>query len=133
MTLYLIWVVSMLASVSSLYFIEVQHWAIGNLGWYQLVCMLPIAIISGIAAWDGFKGIARYLFPQSLIGLGLSIYEFILECYLPSSPKTIHICNPEKTILTFNIHFNLALFFAVSFLLINLFLITIWWQKRKIA
>lgn len=71
--LYLIWVLSCLSSLASLYLGEPSL-----LDWYQRVCLFPLIFIAGIAAWRGFLPIAPYLVPQALIGLAFSIYQILI-------------------------------------------------------
>ncbi|HAB99180.1 MAG TPA: hypothetical protein DCE71_05105 [Parachlamydiales bacterium] len=71
--LYIIWVISCLGTLGSLYIEEPSY-----LDWYQRICLFPFVFIAGIAAWRGFLSIAPYFIPQSLIGLGCSFYQILL-------------------------------------------------------
>ncbi len=71
--LYIIWVVSSLGTLGSLYIGEPSY-----LDWYQRICLFPLVFIAGIAAWRGFLSIAPYFIPQALIGLGCSLYQILL-------------------------------------------------------
>ena len=134
--LYAIWVISMLVTFGSLYLNEIQYWQPCKMRCYQYVCMYPLAIIAGIAAWRGFLGIARYVLPQTLIGLGLSIYQMIIE--FTQSENSIHpikICTkghgPENGItIGMNLK-TIAILSLISFLLINILLFLVKYVDQK--
>lgn len=132
--LYFVWVIATIASSVTLYLTEVQYWTPCHLCWYQQVCMLPLVFITGMAAWHGFLGIARYLIPQTLIGLGLAIYQVVMQILhpIPIELPPIEICKPgcEETV-SFNCSFNLPVLSAIAFFLINLLLFIILREMKK--
>ncbi len=71
--LYMIWVVSCLGTLGSLYIAEPT-----SLDWYQRVCLFPLVFVAGIAAWRGFLSIAPYLIPQALMGFSCAAYQILL-------------------------------------------------------
>ncbi len=126
--LYLVWVIATIASSVTMYLTEVQYWTPCHLCWYQQICMLPLVFIAGKAAWHGFLGIARYILPQTLIGLGLALYQVIMQFInkVAIELPPIEICKPrcEETV-TFNCYLNLPILSAIAFFLINLLLFII--------
>lgn len=136
--LYAIWVIAMVATFGSLYLNEIQYWQPCKIRCYLHICMYPLAIITGMAAWKGFYGIARYVIPQALIGLGLSIYQTILEFTQPENTvQAIKICTNGRGFendITIGMSLKIiAILSLISFLLINilLFLVRYIDQKEK--
>jgi disulfide bond formation protein DsbB len=133
-SLYFVWVIATIASSITLYLTEVQYWTPCHICWYQQVCMLPLVFITGLAAWKGFLGIAYYLIPQTLIGLGLSAYQVSMQIYrhVPTELPLIEICKPrgEET-FTFNCGLNLPFLSVIAFFLINVLLFIILRMSKK--
>lgn len=124
--LYVIWVIAALGTLGSLYLNEVQYLPPCHLCWYQKVCMYPIAIIAGIAAWRGFYGIADYLIPQALIGVCLAALQLFLQSYSNRSALPIQICSPgpdcTETIAFGISSITLPVLSFLSFLIISVLL-----------
>ena len=72
---YAIWVVSCLAALGSFYAHEMMQSPATLFDWVERICLLPLVIIAGMAAWNTFLPLALYLLPQVLIGLGVAIYQ----------------------------------------------------------
>ena len=77
-TLFVPWLLVLVATVGSLFFSEWAHREPCTLCWYQRVIMFPLAVILGIAAFRNAYRIILYVLPLSLIGLGISIYHIIM-------------------------------------------------------
>lgn len=73
------WLVAVIALCGSLYFSEVRHFQPCPLCWYQRVCMYPLALVLGIAAFTKDRSVARYVVPLCGIGAAISIYHYQLE------------------------------------------------------
>jgi disulfide bond formation protein DsbB len=132
--LYAVWVIAMVASSITVYLSEVQYWNPCRLCWYQQICMLPLVFIAGIAAWHGFLGIARYLVPQTLIGLGIAITQVVMQIFnpIPSRTPPIEICKPGYLeILSVNCNLNLPILSTIAFFLINVLLFIIIHISKK--
>jgi len=132
--LYAVWVIAVLGAFGSLYLNEIQHWDPCRLCWYQQICIMPIAIIAGMAAWRGYLGIAKYLIPQALIGLGLALYQFIIQFYNPfPACKPIEFCKPgclEKVALGISFA-TLTILSMIGFLAMTALLIAIQRVSKK--
>ncbi len=74
----IIWVLATASSFVGLYFSEIARIPPCPIDWFERICLYPLMIMAGIAAWHNFYKIASYLLPQTLIGLGLSIYKLLL-------------------------------------------------------
>lgn len=80
--LYMAWVVALAATGGSLYFSEIAGYVPCNLCWFQRIFMYPQAIILGIAAYRGDRGIVRYSLPLAAVGGLISLYHN-LEIWFP--------------------------------------------------
>jgi disulfide bond formation protein DsbB len=73
--LYLAWVVSLVATLGSLYFSEVRGFVPCVLCWFQRVMMYPLVIVLGVAAFRGdFSGRA-YALPLAVIGWAVALVQ----------------------------------------------------------
>ncbi|WP_066441260.1 disulfide oxidoreductase [Hydrogenibacillus schlegelii] len=77
--LVLAWLVALAASSGSLFLSEVLRYLPCELCWYQRICMFPLALLLGIAAFRKDAGIVVYALPLSLIGGGVALYHVILQ------------------------------------------------------
>lgn len=83
--LFAVWVIATGASFCSLYLTEIAHYPRTNLTWAQWICLFPLVIMAGKAAWHGFYQITSYLFPLTAVGLGLSAYQLIFQKTSPTA------------------------------------------------
>lgn len=74
-----IWVVSLVATLGSLYFSEVKQYEPCELCWYQRILMYPIVIISLIAYIQKNARIALTTLVLSCIGGAISIYHYGIQ------------------------------------------------------
>ncbi|MCJ7840192.1 disulfide oxidoreductase [Lederbergia sp. NSJ-179] len=77
--LYFAWIVSLIATLGSLYFSEIKGFIPCELCWYQRILMYPLVIIIGIAAFDQNKKIKKYVLPLSIIGGCISFYHYLIQ------------------------------------------------------
>ncbi|BBI34088.1 disulfide oxidoreductase [Cohnella abietis] len=77
--LYFAWIVSVIATLGSLYFSEVLEYIPCELCWYQRIFMYPLSVILGIAAYHNETSIKKYVLPLSIIGGAISIYHYMLQ------------------------------------------------------
>lgn len=83
-------VISIFATVGSLFFSEIMKLPPCVLCWYQRVCMYPLVIISLIGLWKKDKNLPLFILPLSIIGLAISIYHNLL--YYKLIPESIAPC-----------------------------------------
>lgn len=76
-TLYLAWIVALVATLGSLYFSEVMEYIPCELCWYQRILMYPLSIILGIAAFTGEQSIKKYVLPLSIFGGCISLFHYL--------------------------------------------------------
>lgn len=77
--LYFAWVVSVVATLGSLYFSEIKGYIPCELCWVQRIFMYPLTIILGIAAFNNERHIKKYVLPLSLIGGSISLYHYLVQ------------------------------------------------------
>lgn len=77
--LYIAWLVSVIATLGSLYFSEIKGFIPCELCWFQRIFMYPLAIILGIAAFDNDKKLKKYVLPLSVIGGFISLYHYLVQ------------------------------------------------------
>mgnify|MGYP001447461328 CR=1 FL=1 len=74
--IYLAWVVSLVATLGSLYFSEVLRFVPCTLCWYQRIMMYPLVILLGIASYRNRTEIISYALPLSIIGGMISLWHY---------------------------------------------------------
>lgn len=85
------WLVSVVATLGSLYYSEVRYFLPCELCWFQRIAMYPLAIILGIAVWNSDFGIRRYVIPVAVIGAMFSTLH-LMEQKIPGFAPTA--CKP---------------------------------------
>lgn len=78
-SLLFIWVVSLVATLGSLYFSEVRQYEPCELCWYQRILMYPIVLISFIAYIQKNAKIALTTLVFSCIGGAISLYHYGIQ------------------------------------------------------
>ncbi|WP_186579136.1 disulfide oxidoreductase [Aquibacillus kalidii] len=73
------WIISIIATLGSLYFSEVKQFIPCELCWFQRIFMYPLPIILGIAYYRQNKEVAYYILPLSIIGAAISSYHYMLQ------------------------------------------------------
>ena len=126
--LYLIWLISCLFVMASLYLSEVKLMPPCVLCWYQRICLFPLVLITGIAAFRGFIAIAPFLMPQVFIGCCLSLYQVLIQ--ENSQWNILKLCGKsnlcsDKTVL-WETPISLAMISFSAFALIFILLIWVW-------
>lgn len=91
MLLYAAWVVSLTATVGSLFFSEVMQLPPCVLCWYQRIAMYPIVVVlgAGIIMRD-FARVKFYALPLAVVGFGIAVYHNLL--YYGIIPESITPC-----------------------------------------
>jgi disulfide bond formation protein DsbB len=97
--LYFAWIVAVAAMLGSLYFSEIRGFEPCKLCWFQRICMYPLALLLGIAAYRGERSIVRYAMPLAVIGGLIALYH-TLEQKIPAlariAPCTVGVpCNRD--------------------------------------
>lgn len=77
--LYIAWVISIVATLGSLYFSEIQEFVPCELCWYQRILMYPLVLIIGVAVFANDFKVKRYVLPLTLIGSGIGIMHYLQQ------------------------------------------------------
>lgn len=75
----IVFVVSAIATLGSLYFSNVLGYEPCRLCWFQRILMYPIAIISGSALFLGKSDLKDYAMPLALIGAPMAFYHGMIQ------------------------------------------------------
>jgi disulfide bond formation protein DsbB len=75
--LYLAWLVSILATLGSLYFSEVRGFIPCELCWYQRILMYPLTIILGIGTFQNDSSVRKFVLPMAIIGWCISLFHYL--------------------------------------------------------
>ena len=79
--LWLVFLVSAIATGGSLFFSEIAGFIPCELCWYQRICMYPLAVILLIAAVRRERRIWMYVLPQAVVGAGFALYHTQLQAF----------------------------------------------------
>ena len=133
-SLILIWTVSLVATLGSLYFSEVRGYEPCTLCWYQRILMYPIVLISGIALFQKNVKIALTTAIFSIIGGSISLYHYGLQKISILSDNAPACGNVSCT----GQYINYLGFITIPFLALTAFLIILItslfmlkWQKES--
>lgn len=72
-------IVSIAATVGSLYYSEIKNFVPCSLCWYQRIFMYPLPIILGIAVYYNEAVIKRYILSIAVVGWAISLYHVLLQ------------------------------------------------------
>jgi len=75
----LAWLLACIATLGSLYFSLGLGLEPCTLCWYQRICLYPLVITLGFAAWRADRMAALYLLPQIFLGLFISLYQVVIQ------------------------------------------------------
>ncbi len=75
----LVFVVSLGATLGSLFYSELMHFEPCRLCWYQRIAMYPIAFLSGLALWRRDRTIMWYLRLQAIVGAAIGAYHYLVQ------------------------------------------------------
>lgn len=90
--LWLAWSVAVVSTLGSLYFSEVAGFVPCKLCWFQRICMYPLVVVLGVAAWRQRVEIARPASYLAGIGALIAAYHYLLERF-PSLESGVS-CDP---------------------------------------
>ena len=92
--LWLVFLVSSIATGGSLFFSEIAGYVPCELCWFQRICMYPLTIVTLLAALANDRRVARYLLPLPLVGACVSIYHLLVENGVVKQAKACLISAP---------------------------------------
>lgn len=121
--LYFSWLIAFSGAILSFYFGEIEKIRPCPLCWYQRMCLFPLAVILGIAAYRTDRGIVFYALPLSLIGVLLAFYQS-LEPYF-AILRGNGICGEKEcteSVFLIGGFLSFPIVSGIGFLLISIFL-----------
>ena len=77
--LYLAWIQSLAATLGSLYYSEIRHFAPCILCWWQRIFMYPLVIIIAVGILRKDKALHQYVLPMSILGGLIAFYHVLLQ------------------------------------------------------
>ncbi len=97
--------VALTCTLGSLYLSESAKFPPCILCWYQRIAMYPLVVILIVASLRRDRSVGWYVIPQALIGMGISIYHYMIERF----PDTVSFsCSsdvPCSTVWVWKFHF----------------------------
>ncbi|MFW5702545.1 MAG: disulfide bond formation protein B [Candidatus Dojkabacteria bacterium] len=90
----LIFFISFLGFLGSLYFSEVEDFPPCDLCWYQRALLYPIFPISLIGLITKDKNVWKYILPFSLVGMPMAFYQYLTQ--KTDWFITLGTCSPEN-------------------------------------
>jgi disulfide bond formation protein DsbB len=88
--LFVLWLISLVGTLGSLFFSEVMRLPPCVLCWYQRIAMYPLVVLTTVALVRRDTGIGAYAWPLVAAGLAVSIYHNLLYYHL--IPESITPC-----------------------------------------
>lgn len=73
------WIISILATLGSLYFSEIRHFIPCEWCWFQRILMYPLSVILGIAYFKRDENIFLYIRPLVILGMGISSLHYMQQ------------------------------------------------------
>ena len=99
-------IIATVATVGSLYLSEVAHFMPCRYCWIQRIAMYPLALVLLIAWFTKDKGVRRYAVPLAVIGLGFSIWHYLVQRFPDlEGSGSCEVFNPCTLTLTWKFHF----------------------------
>ena len=75
--LYFAWLVSLIATLGSLYFSEIKGFVPCELCWYQRIFMYPLLLILGIGTFQSNFSVKNFVLPMSILGGAISLMHYL--------------------------------------------------------
>jgi disulfide bond formation protein DsbB len=119
--LHIAWIVAVLATFGSLFLQFEEGQQPCDFCWFQRICMYPLSLLLGIAAFRGEVQVAkRYFLGLSMVGAVIAIYHYQLE----HVPHEASVCSLVPGAVPCNVAvFNIFGFISVPFLSMAAFLL----------
>ncbi len=119
-----------IATCGSLFFSEVLRWQPCILCWYQRILMYPLAILLAIGIVRRDRGLHVYVLPFSIVGIGVSLYHYLLikTDWLPPPACAVGVpCTVDY--LNWFGFINIPFLALAAFLIITCMMLTFAWLQ----
>lgn len=103
MKLFFAWLIALIALISTLLAEYVMHWPVCPLCWYQRICIYPLVILLGIAAFRNERVAIPYMLPFPILGFLFAVYQY-LEQMIPGFAP-IDFCTQGISCATIHLHY----------------------------
>lgn len=131
--LYAAWVVSVIATLGSLYFSEIRGFIPCELCWYQRILMYPLALILGIGTFQNDPTVRRFVLPMAITGWCISFYHYLLQKvpgFAPIKPCSEGVpCNVQY--INWGGFITIPFLALTAFTLIIIFMVLLKSPKKK--
>lgn len=101
----LAWAVATTCTLGSLYLSEVAKFPPCILCWYQRIAMYPLVVVLAVAALRRDRQVSWYVVPIAVIGMGISIYHYLIERFPDSVSFSCSADVPCSTVWVWKFHF----------------------------
>jgi disulfide bond formation protein DsbB len=78
-SLYIAWIVSIVATLGSLYFSEIRGFVPCELCWYQRILMYPLTLILGIGTFQNDISVKKFVLPLAITGWCISLFHYLVQ------------------------------------------------------
>jgi len=123
--LWLAWAIAVIAMGGSLLYSDVIGLEPCLMCWFQRICMYPLVVILGLAAYWKDSNIVRYALPLAGIGAALATYHYSLQLgmnpYAPCSAVGYSVSCSDRFILNYG-YITIPMMALTAFLLISILL-----------
>jgi disulfide bond formation protein DsbB len=92
--LWVAWLVALVATTGSLIYSEVVGFLPCKLCWYQRIAMYPLSAILLVGALRREAAVKFYALPLSLVGLGISVWHYIVQTFPGVETGACDLANP---------------------------------------
>ncbi len=119
-------IIATAATLGSLYLSEIANFLPCRYCWIQRIAMYPLALVLLIAWFTRDKGVRRYAVPLEIIGLGFSVWHYLIQRFPTlEGSGSCEVFNPCTLTLTWKFHFISIPYMAGSaFILVAVLLLT---------
>ena len=127
---YMVLIVSLVATLGSLYFSEIRHFDPCRLCWFQRIFMYPIGLLTIVGIIKQDEYLPNYVLPLSLIGICFSVYHVLLQNQIISQAGG---CTGVSCSLKYINYFgfvSIPVLAGTAFLIINIIMIAMWRMQR---
>lgn len=125
--------VSLTATLGSLFFSEVAGFTPCKLCWLQRIFMYPLPVILGVSLFKKKKDVEWYVKPLSLIGLAIAVYHYYLQLnpqpLAPCSTVGFSVSCSTRFVTNFG-YITIPFMSLTAFLMVSLFMIVRIYGKK---
>ena len=121
--IYFAWLITLIMSFTSLYLSNIKKIPPCELCWYLRICLFPLVLILGQAAYFYFRSIIQFIIIFPLMGAIISIYQISYALMYQNQICSNNIECVRMTSLLFNNPLIMPILSLIAFVLIIFFLL----------